>query len=78
MFLMGSIGIVYRSPITEKYAYPCTYGSYDTIHTLKNYFITIFLIINFQFLASKWHLNIPLHAYSHSDSHVNKARKTPK
>ena len=75
---MGPIDIVYKSPITEKCAYPYIYGSYNTIHILKYYFTTIFLIINFQFLTNKWHLNVPLHAYSRSDSHVNKARKTPK
>ena len=35
-------------------------GSHGTIHTFKNYFVTVFSAINFQFSANKRYPNIPL------------------
>ena len=42
-FLMSFMGIVYGSPNSAKHRF------HSTIYIFKNYFITVFLIINFQF-----------------------------
>ena len=34
--------------------------SYSTIHTFKNYFITVFSVFNFQFQQNKFYPNTPL------------------
>ena len=34
-------------------------GSYDTIHTFKNYFATVFLVFNFQIQQNKFYPNRP-------------------
>ena len=35
------------------------YGSHSTIHTFKNYFVTVFSVINFQFSKNKQYPNTP-------------------
>jgi len=38
-------------PNSAKYKFLGKFGSYNTIHTFKNYFATMFSVISFQFSA---------------------------
>ena len=42
VFIVGLMETVHGPPRTEKRAYSCIFGSYGTIYTFKNYFITVF------------------------------------
>ena len=59
-FWLGPTALFTTQPKLQKYAYQCIFGSHGTIHTFKNYFATVFLTINFQFLANNRYPNTPL------------------
>ena len=50
-FWLGPTALFMTQPKLQKCAYQCIVGSYGIIHTFKNYFVTIFSIFSFQFLA---------------------------
>ena len=50
-------------PKTQKRACQCIFGSHDTIYTFKNYFVTVFSVINFQFSMNKQYPNRPYVAH---------------
>ena len=58
-FLVDPMGTVHVPPNSAKYRFLSKFGSHNTIHIFKNYFVTIFSAINFQFLADKQYLNSP-------------------
>ena len=59
-FWLGSTALFMIQPKTQKHAYPYISGSHGIIHTFKNYFVTVFSVINFQFSANKQYPNRPL------------------
>ena len=62
-FWLGPMALFTAQPKTQKRAYPYIFGSHDTIHTFKIYFVTMFLTIKFQFSANKQYPNRPLKSY---------------
>ena len=44
-------------PNSAKRAYRCIFGFHSTIYIFKNYFATVFSVINFQFSTNKRYLN---------------------
>ena len=62
-------------PKTQNYAYQYIFGSHDTIYTLKNYFVTVFLVISFQFSANKRYPNRPQKIYEKHKIKFGKERK---
>ena len=59
VFLVDPMSIVHRSPRTEKRRFLDKFGSHSTIHTFKNYFVTVFSVISFQFSTNKRYPNRP-------------------
>ena len=59
IFFSGLIGTVHKPPNSAKHRFLGKFGSYSTIHTFKNYFVTVFLAISFQFSANKRYPNTP-------------------
>ena len=58
-FWLGPTALFTTQPKTQKHAQQSIFGSHDTIHTIKNYFSTVFLTISFQFSANKRYPNTP-------------------
>ena len=58
-FFWGPRALFMGLPNSAKCTYPCIFGSYSIIHTFKNYFVTVFSVISFQFLANKRYPNRP-------------------
>ena len=58
-FFSGLKGIVHKPPSSAKHRFLGKFGSYSTIHTFKNYFVSVFLAISFQFSANKRYPNTP-------------------
>ena len=56
-FWLGPMALFMTSQKRKNTQINAFLGLHSTIHTFKNYFVTIFLIINFQFLANKRHSN---------------------
>ena len=50
-FLVGFCALFIKPVNIEKYKSNFKIGSHCTIHTFKNYFVTVFSVISFQFLA---------------------------
>ena len=44
---------------SSKHRFQYKFESQNIIHTFKNYFVTVFLTISFQFSSNKWYLNTP-------------------
>ena len=63
-FFWGLIALFMGPLNSVKYAFPCIFGSHSIIYTFKNYFVTVFSIISFQFSANKRYLNRPLIQYN--------------
>ena len=51
VLICGSRALFMGSSITFFSKNNFKFGSHDTIHTFKNYFVTVFSVFNFQFLA---------------------------
>ena len=72
---MGLMGTIHRPPRTEKCAYLYIFGFHDAIHNFKNYFVTVFLVISFQFSANKRYPNRPQKIYEKYKIKFGKERK---
>ena len=59
-FWLGPTTLFMTQRKIQKRPYPYIFWSHGTIHTFKNDFTTVFLVINFQFLANKRYPNMPL------------------
>jgi len=59
-FLVSFISTVYFPQHSIEYIFVDKFGSHCTIYIFKNYFVTVFSVINFQFLINKRYLNILL------------------
>ena len=51
---------IYGPPNSAKRRFLGKFGFYNIIYIFKNYFVTVFSIINYQFLVNKRYLNTPL------------------
>ena len=55
VFFLGPMTLFIGPPNSGKRKILGNFGSYSTIHIFRNYFITVFSIINFQLLANNWY-----------------------
>ena len=51
-FICRSMGTIHGSKKVSKHSSLSLFGSYSTIYTFKNYFVTVFSVTNFQFSAN--------------------------
>ena len=55
VFLVDPMGTVHVQSNSTKHKILGKFRSHSTIHTFKNCFATVFLVISFQFSANKWY-----------------------
>ena len=57
VFLVDPMVTIYVPQNSAKHRFLGKFGSYNTIHTFKNYFATVFSTISFQFSTNKQYPN---------------------
>ena len=56
-FFWGPMALFMGPPNSVKCRFLGKFGSHSIIHIFTNYFVIVFLAINFQFSANKWYPN---------------------